>query len=357
MSVMGSELTQRLCPLCGKEVSRTFGGLCKDCYGRLHPLLEVPDSFEATVCKVCGSYRVGDKWTQPRSEDPLLEAAEAAVRRAVRARGNVEEIRVVQAEGILTIAAKGSAIEGMEPYLEEYKGSFRVRWGLCNNCINRKSKREVARVQVRARNRQLTSNEAAAVKRIVERALSRTQRRALDLIEVVELPQGIDLTFSSLESARRVVSELRKSLLATILETRKVAGTDSRGRRAAKLTVRMLLPEFRPGDIIEYGEQLYYVFEVQERGVRVVELRSMSEQRIEGGKALVERSRVVCRREELGQAVVASISPGFAEVVSGEECVQVPLSPRGLPAWAREGERVLVARIDGKYYLLPLGRV
>jgi len=348
-------LRERFCPVCGRHASRYYEGLCEECYRRLHPLLKLPPTLRITICRVCGAYRLGSGWARPRGPDPILQAAKAALRRAARPQGLVESMEVVSFDGRrLRVVAKGRAAEGMELYEEEYECQVRVEWSLCEECIYAKSKREVARVQVRARGRDLSGWEVKRVKELVSEALSSTWRGAIDLIEVVEDGHGLDFIFSSLAAARLAVSALERGMVVHVLETRKSMGMDSSGRPRARSTFRVLLPEFRVGDVIEHGGKLFYVMGFEERSVKALELNTLREVRIRATRRLLEESSVVVRREGGEPVMVISARPGEIQVMSLRDYRTYSIYSERIPLWVEEGGRAVLFSVRGRYYVLPI---
>lgn len=354
MSSKRETLLSRVCPLCGKETKTLYGGLCEDCYRRLHPLVELPRSLDVTLCRVCGAYKQGSSWLKPRSEDPLHEAVGEAITRAIKTHYRIENVTIAKIErGRVSVLVKGSAIEGLQAYEEEYSVELRVHWSTCNDCVLSRSKREVARVQVRAKNRDLTATEVAVAKRAVEQALSSRWRGSLDLVDVIEKPHALDFVFSSLPSAKLAVDALRRELPVTVYRTQKSSGVDTSGRRTAKVTFRLLLPEFRVGDTIEFRGKLYCVTRLSGEGVWAFDLSRSEEVKLGKSKELVEGGRVVLKREEAEPVVVASLKRGNLEVVPLRGGRSLSLNAEHVPPQLREGGQAFLLLIEGKYYVLP----
>ncbi len=347
-------LLSRLCPICGKEVETLYGGMCGECYRKLHPLAELPNVLEVKLCRVCGAYKLGGKWMRPKSGDPLREAVEEAVKRSIRVRGRAERMAVVGIEGErVRVLVSGSAVEGMHAYEEEYTALFRLRWEMCRECALSKSKREVARVQVRAKGRGLTSAEVAAAKEVVKRFLSSRWHGDLDLVEIVEEGGTLDFIFSSLPSAKLAADALRREFPSTVLETRKSMGVDASGKRLAKATFRILLPEFKVGDVIEFKGKLYYVTRLSGEGVWAMDLSRLEEVKLGRGRELIEGSKVVRREEEMEPVIVASLRGSEVEVVALRSGKSFSLHLERLHPQLKEGGSALLAVIDEKYYVLP----
>ena len=347
------ELLTRICPVCGKEAKVLYSGVCEECYRASRRLLALPEVVEVTMCSVCRSYKQGGRWVRPLTDDPLREAVRDSVIRASKHRWKIHSIDVLNVEaGRATVKVTGKLAEDLAPSEEIYEVPLRLRWTLCTECIMAKSKREVARVQVRAKGRPLRSGEIELIKRIVQHSLSQRWRGEADLIDVVEGEGGVDFVFSSLDSARFATAALKRKLFVTILETRKSVGVAS-GKRIARHTLRVLLPEFSTGDVIELDDQLYYITQVTNTVVKALNLSTYAPCSLGSLRALVERGRVVRRREELEPAVVASLTSQAVDVVFLRTQKVATIFPEKPLEWVRGGEPVLVASVKGRLYLLP----
>lgn len=349
-------LLSRLCPVCGKEVRELYNGVCEECFRARWSSVEVPRAIEVTVCKVCGAYKLGGRWRKAAGGDPIVEAVKAEVKRRGKPGARIRSLDVSLVEGDrVTIRVVSTPEGGVAPQEELHEAALHVQWALCSDCIMAKSRREAARIQVRARGRPLTASEVEEVKRIVERGLSARWRGSLDLFEVEEREGGVDFVFSSQPSARLAVSALKRELFASILETRKSAGSVS-GKPVARITLRVLLPGFRPGDVIEFGQRVYYVLEVARQGVRVLCLQTYDERTLSNARQLIERTRVVLRREELESAVVASVTGENIDVVLTRSQSAISFALAKKPGWLIEGRQVMLAFINGQAYPVPLVR-
>lgn len=348
-----NNLLSRLCPVCGSEVKVLYNGVCEECFKASRKLVEVPKSLEVTVCKVCGAYKLGGKWRKTIGGEPVAEAVSSEVKRNSIVRGKILSLDAISVGGDrVRIRVVGVLEEGMAPQEEEHEATLQVHWTLCSDCIMAKSRREAARVQVRARGRSMTASEIEAAKRVVEQSLNTRWRGSLDLFEVDEKDGGVDFVFSSQSSARLAAGALKRELFASLLETRKSLGGQS-GKRKARITLRVLLPHFRPGDIIEFGQRLYYVLDVARQGVKALCLQVYEEHTLSNVRQLIEKSRILLRREELEPAVVASVAGETVDAVLVRHRSTISLVLKRKPNWLIEGEQVMLAFVGDDVYLVP----
>ncbi len=355
MLTMNRGVNLRVCPVCGKQATTFINGLCEECYRQANPLLKIPGPVEVVMCRLCGAYRVKGKWNQPREGDPLAQALETALYNYVESGALVRELRIERIAGNSALAvAYGSTERGLEDYEERYEFTYRVRWSLCDACINAKSKKEVARIQVRAKGRSLTLDEVKELKRVVDKVLSSIQRGHIDLIDVVESKGGIDFLFSSLSTAKTVLKGIEREFPVTILETRKNAGMDSRGKPRAKITYRAMFPEFRVGDIMSYHGKEYYVIGLSNKLVKALSLEKMEKENLAVSRSLIEKSRVICKREEGEAVLVSSVGREEVQVVSLVNSRVYSLFFTGRNPWVKENSHAILFRVSNRLLLVPL---
>lgn len=352
---MDKKIGSRICPVCGKPADAFFNGLCEECYRRTHPLLKILGPVEVTICRLCGAYKVKGKWNRPKESDPLAQALRTALYDCVESRGLIKELHIERIMGnVALVVVSGSAERGMKSYEEKYEFTYRIHWSLCDACINAKSKREVARIQMRAKGRSLTPDEVRRLKSIVDKALSSTQRGYIDLIDVIESRGTVDFLFSSLSTAKTVLKSIEREFPVAILETRKNAGIDPRGKLRAKVTYRAMLPEFRVGDIVSYHSKEYYVLELSGKLVRTISLEKMEEENLRVSKSLIEESRVTCKKEEGEIVLVFSVGKEEVQTVSltNNRVYSIPIVRKN--PWIKEGSHAILFRINDHFLLVPL---
>lgn len=354
MPIMNKGVNLRVCPICGKPASTFINGLCEECYRQANPLLKIPGTVEVAMCKLCGAYRVKGKWNPPRGGDPLAQALETVLYDYVESGALVRALRIEHIAGnSALVVAYGSAERGMESYEERYEITYKVRWSLCNACIDAKSRKEVARIQVRAKGRPLTLDEVKELKRVVDKVLGSIQRGHIDLIDVTESREGVDFLFSSLSTARTVLKSIEREFPVTVLETRKNAGIDSRGKPRAKVTYRAMFPEFRVGDVMSYHGKEYYVIGLSSKLIKVLSLEKMEKENLAVSKPLIEKSRVICKKEEGEPVLISSVGRGEVQVVSLADNRVYSLLFTGMRPWIKENSHAILFRVGSRFLLVP----
>ncbi|HDI31629.1 MAG TPA: hypothetical protein ENF80_02320 [Thermofilum sp.] len=354
------------CPLCGKTVEKLYDGLCEECYRRAHPLVESPDKLiEITLCPSCLSFKLGRKWVVPGSQnDPLREAITRSIKQTLNSK-SVKAVKVVdgidmvltEKSGTLRVAVTGHAHRDMSEYVEEYSVPIKIEYRYCPTCKDIKSKRELARIQIRALNRELTKKEIELAEKVSEeelRSLYERDRGAVP-IEVKIGKKGIDYAFSSHHIARSLALKLQKVLSADLLETHKEIGV-SEGRKLLRITYRLLLPPFREGDVIERSGRLYYVLSISGSSVRLLSLKELSEKTLKLSRGLLDKVKVVYRYEELPIGMIVSVTPPYVQVMSMDEYAVYELYLRRVPLWMKEGGEIRIIKHASELYIAPVKR-
>ena len=360
-------MVRRFCAICGKETDELIDNLCFECYRRLHPLVEVPKEVEVRVCRGCFSYYLGGRWIGPKSEDPLeafREAVNANVRRSIRFKGKVLSLEVSAgplsalprkgAKLPVRLKIRGSANARMPSYEEERVVTISVRYLLCPSCMVVAGGKERAVLQLRAEDRELTSREMKRLKEIVEKVLHelyQTDKGAV-VLDWEEREGRLDVYLASPHAARRLASYIQRKLAARRLETTKVVGF-KRGKPVVRLTVRLLLPPFRVGDIVEFKGNPLLVESIGSRGVKGLLLTTYSRIKVPFTK-LSRGAKLLLKREDLGNAMVVAVNPPYVTLLREPGYQQLELRMEKIPLWVKEGAKVGLAELRGRLFVIPL---
>ena len=351
----------KFCPICGRSVEEDVEGLCEECYAKLHPLLKLPDRVEIVICRNCMSYRAGGRWCAPEGATPyeaVLEAASKAISKALKRARCVERCEIDLEAGergvYLVVEAEGRAHPSMSrSYKETYKVPIRLVYGLCPSCLSLKGKAERAILQVRAENRELTPGEEREIVDLIDETLESMYERDRDAV-AIELERGgyVDVRLTSHRVARRLASEIRKRFPARIKETTKAMKSSRTAGPRAKLTVRVLLPEFRVGDVVRAGSELYYVLSYERGRMRALSLSSYREVLV-SAREVFSKFKLEARREDVERAMVVSISPPFVQLMDLTSYEVFEEYMERIPPWLREGESVGILKLGREVRLVP----
>ncbi|MCD6563846.1 MAG: hypothetical protein J7K23_08050 [Thermoproteales archaeon] len=360
-------MARLFCPVCGKKVERLYNGMCEGCYKKTHPLINIPNKpIDIIVCPICGSYRIGKKWYNPKIQGDFSEIFTKNLSKKLEINGVLKNIKVLddsiasildQKKGSIIVSIEGRVTLELPYYEEKYAIPIKLIFKLCPKCIDIKSKKKMAKIQVRARNRNFTRQEISKVEKIINETLGELYRsdKSAVPVEVTVKENIIDYTFSSQKVARSVALRLKKFLGAELLETFKDAGISDRGRKLSKITYRILLPEFREGDIVGFKGKMYYIVDLSNKQMKLLSLTDYSIRNISLTKSLVNSINVIEKRESISYALVLSIVPPYVQVMCLDKgyLIKEVWLPK-IPKWIEEGKKIGYITIDDSIFLIPI---
>ncbi len=363
--------TERFCALCNKTGVKLIENLCEECYRKLHPLIEVREEvLRVPVCRECLSYVFRGRWSRVKyyrsSEEFLREIISKFLDRVIQIRGEAKEVKfTVENPEVLDLSdlshvtidvvvqVLGRVHPAMDYYWESAKFKLQIVPEVCPVCRTVALKRERAILQVRAKDRALTADEKKEIVSIVSSFTQQLLRRDREarIVEVRESENYIDIIFPSASVVRSVAHNLRKHFVCEVLETQKVVGMSSSGRPVTKVTVRVLLPPFREGDVIvDRGGRVLYVVSIHGRKVKALDLERLDVVSLSRDEAM-NITRVISR-ESFSRGLVLSVQGAYVQVLRYSDCKTVELAISRSDAVEPKKE-VLLVEVNGKTYIIP----
>ena len=259
------------CPSCGRLVDRLIEGLCEDCYVERHPLVEYSGG-ETLRCKYCGAVFLKGKWARERGEQVFLKV----LREKGKVVGKIEhvDVRDFTDYAELSLTLYGSPHPEILPRTLKYDLKISFRLDICNVCMEKLSKREVAVLQIRASPRPLDVEFKKKILHVIEQELLKLKNKNIGFISSIkEVASGIDIYTTSANLARhlaRVVHELWPSYA---METAKLVGVRD-GRKVYHMTYLVRLLTYKAGDLIILGGSEKVVTELNNKYIGVRDVKS-----------------------------------------------------------------------------------
>ncbi len=343
------------CPKCGKMTSVLINGVCPECYREESPLVSLPSSMEIRVCRICGAVEAPNgKWVRKSLEDVIREYVE----NNMHVSGILDTLEVEYDGGDYARVTVYGRIHPDVPqrFREEHVVKIKKHYIVCPSCVKVISKKEEARIQIRAYNRELTQAERRRIREIAEKSLYRSWRRgrAAQPIKVDEGSQGIDIVLASRETARELVSALSSRMFFDILETSKDLGVDESGRGKRRVTYRLLLPPFREGSIVEYKNKPYLVERIRRDRLTVRSLLDLAETRLGITKRMYTDFKVLGEIGSLEEGMIVSVDPPYVLVMSLRDFNSFEVRLSGGFNMIMPGGRVRIFRHGGRVYIIPV---
>jgi len=346
-----------VCPSCGRETDALVGGLCPDCFRANHPLVVQRKEIKIEECRICGALRLGgSKWLRNlgRFEEEVLRR----ISTFADVRGEVQELSLNLERGVLRLKVLGKADEELpESYVEVHELRFRISRTICESCFGYVSKRKSAIVQIRARGRELTQEERKIIKNALSALSSHSTSRGLEYVpvEVKEEAFGMDIYFSSSTAANEFVRVLSGRLHFDVLETSKLIGVTNSGKEKHRLTIRLLLPPFKRGDLVDIGGKLFLVDSIASGKIIVRDLVTFERNSLPLSRLNLNTLRVQASSEDLEEGFVISNDGTsiYVMTASNREVLEIPVRNDRQAALLAPGSRVGILRRAGETIVVP----
>lgn len=256
------------CPSCGAPVepgardpAGSGGELCADCYFERFELVDTPDRVELTVCPTCGAVEQGRRWVDVDAEDYVDIAVDAVADRvevhvdAEDFRWEVRPERVGETE--FKIHAHFEALVRGRRVQTDRTVPVSIGHGTCDRCGRAAGDYHEAIVQVRAAGRTPDPDERAGARDAVDAYLAEREDagdRNAFVASIDEDDDGIDVKVSTSQIGRAVAERIVRRYGGSVSDSRRLVSEDGDGERLYRMTYTVRLPEFRPGDVIDVGD-------------------------------------------------------------------------------------------------------
>ncbi len=296
-----------ICPKCGKDTKRLIDSLCQECFFESSDLVKVPQVLHAQVCSNCGAHFNRGRWTNDYDideivirtvEDELLihEKAED-IELYIEPRQMTPHLYRVRVEVDATIIG--------ERLHQQVETEVRIGRMACDMCSRISGGYFESILQIRATNRRLNDEEKKECMAIVNSILKRMRKkgdRMAFISNSIDDREGIDLYMGSANASRDICKEVVSELGGTFSESPNLF-TRKDGKDVYRITFALRLPEFMPGDIIEFGEN---VIEVRKFGKNVTGTNLISGSKYLSKPDEIQDAKLVGRREDAVRTVVVA---------------------------------------------------
>ncbi|MHA2290402.1 MAG: NMD3-related protein, partial [Promethearchaeota archaeon] len=290
----------RFCAECGALDKALHENFCQDCYWKFHSSANPRSlSLNFTICNECYAIKLPSGWTYLNHIDEIpLEIGNSAIKFL-----NVDDQTYVDIKEIspadwtnpkpeftITYETISDTIEEFEEHREEHTFDISIGRGVCKVCVSKKSGSASTVVQLRAKNRKLTESE---VKKYTEMALNISQEHLSNnptayLSDIFENHGGLDYYFGSQFTAENFITLLQKHIIGHKEINFKLITEDKKGQRVYSITYLFRIPEVKPGDIIDYKDELHNVVTINNKSVILRNLVDRTKEHVHDWKKLVK---------------------------------------------------------------------
>ncbi|MBN2110903.1 MAG: NMD protein affecting ribosome stability and mRNA decay [Methanosarcinaceae archaeon] len=344
-----------ICPRCGKDTERLIDGLCQECFFESSDLVKVPLVLHTTICSGCGARFSRGRWTNDLNIDEIIVQT---VEDELLIHEKADDIDICIEPGQMTphlyrVRVKVSASLMGEEVSQEVGAEVRITRMACDMCSRVSGGYFESILQIRATKRRLTDDEKKKCMSIVSSVLERMRKRGDRMAFIsnsIDDREGIDLYMGSANASRDICRETVAGLGGSFSESPNLF-TRKDGKDVYRVTFSLRLPEFMPGDIIEFGGK---VVEVKKFGRNVTGTDLMTGSRFISKPDDMQGAELLARREDAVKTVVVATEKDELMLLDPETFETVTIK-RPLLFTAEAGDEVPAIRTRNGVVVLPEG--
>jgi len=265
------------CPRCGDPVDleqpqrrpdRQSGGanartapLCDACYFDEFDLVDAPDRIEVQVCARCGAVHRGNRWVDVGAQD-YPDVAVDEVSEAAGVHVDADEVSWEVApeqvdETTVNVHTRFTGVVRGTPVTEEVPVPVKFSRETCTRCGKIAGGSYAAVVQVRAVDRTPTDEELATARAVAESYVADREAagdREAYLTQIREVPEGLNLKLSTNKLGQGVAKRVVAELGGGFTDNETLVTEDEDGTAVYRVTDAVRLPKYRPGELIDPGD-------------------------------------------------------------------------------------------------------
>jgi len=315
------------CIVCGKESDYK---ICGKCFSERNRLLNL-QKFEIEVCSRCESVKTQRGWVKK----DLKKAIEEKI---------LEEMQLFPDFRLenLEIAEKVLIASG-EIYGEKVSVSvplnYRIHRIACPRCSRKSGGYYEAIVQIRARGRELKSEDLSIIDKITREIIEESSGEKDFILKVEEKESGIDLYFGSRKIGEKVSRRVAQELGGSVSVTKKIH-TRIDGRDVYRYTYLVRLSEAEENDVVLKDGKICVVKNAKmQKGMEIMTGKSVN----------IRNSRIIAKRDSMDWGIITNLDEHIAEIMDSSGRIILVPKPYG----AEIGKEVLIFEFEKKKYAFP----
>ncbi|MFP4655427.1 MAG: 60S ribosomal export protein NMD3 [Methanohalobium sp.] len=296
-----------LCPKCGNETDVLYENVCKSCFFDQFQLAKLPHVIHVKFCSKCGSVYYQGVWSDVDNlEETIIRLVEDELMIHEYASNLDIYFEPQQLTPYMFLVRVGiDARVNDLPVNQELETEVRIGRESCDRCSRISGGYFEGIVQIRSTNRVPDKSEIEECMRItndvVNRMYEKGERFAF-ISKSVESKHGIDLYIGSSNTARQICKQIESELGGKFTESPTLFGQKD-GKDIYRVTYSMRLPEFKPGDIIEYKGR---IIEIKNIGKRITGIDLSDGTRFAENHGKMNGAVLVTNRDNTLTAVLVS---------------------------------------------------
>ncbi|MCH7660475.1 MAG: hypothetical protein IH933_07755 [Euryarchaeota archaeon] len=258
------------CPRCGDPVEDAERpelpgapaagetGLCNVCYFEDFELVSAPEKLTIRVCARCGAVHRGNRWVDVGAAD-YTDVAIDAVSDSLGIHLDAEDVAwQVEPEQVdqntIRMHCLFTGIVRGEPVEEQVVVPTTISRETCTRCGRIAGDYYASVVQLRAKDREPTSEEREAIKEIshaVVEEMEETGDRNAFVTEIDDTADGVDVKVSTTKIGKKISQRLVNRFSGSFDSSETLVTEDEDGNEVYRVTYAIRLPPFTRGDIID----------------------------------------------------------------------------------------------------------
>lgn len=227
------------CVECGRK-GKTYDGLCIDCYIKKHKFFDFPSEINIEVCKLCNSYKIGNKWRKGEIHKEIEKYLIENLRTEIECEVSFDENNILRIKG---------NFEGKDIKAEK-EIKLKEKYITCPKCSLKKGGYYEAIIQIRGANRR-------NMKKIDNLIIKRIEEGESYIMKVEEVKGGKDYYIGNKKIAERIAKELKEDFSCTMKSSKSLVGIKD-GKRISRYTYSIRFTKYE-GKFIKIDGKIYKV--------------------------------------------------------------------------------------------------
>jgi nonsense-mediated mRNA decay protein 3 len=245
----------------GSGTGRREDLLCDACYFERFDLIDAPEQVQVRVCASCGAVHRGNRWVDVGATD-YTDVAVEAVSEALAVHVDADEVAwAVEPEQVdpttIRMHCTFTGVVRGTPVEETVTVPVNVSKETCTRCGRIAGDYYAGTVQVRAEGRDPTPGEterAAEIAHEVVAEMSETGDRDAFVTEVSEVDGGLDVKVSTNKIGGKVANRIVSEFGGSVSSSETLVTEDGDGNEVYRVSFAVRLPRFRPGEVVDPGD-------------------------------------------------------------------------------------------------------
>ena len=346
-------MSQIFCPKCGKDVDKSYDGLCKSCFLDQITLFECPTVLQLKVCPTCGAFFNEGKWILGEPEKIILSVIEKELKINKEAKNIDISILPEFSEYIINVLVKiKSEIRGADA-LDEKEIEIRLKRESCLRCSRISSGYYESIIQLRAKDRIPTQKEMNHCEKIEYDSIDNIEKKdPLAFVSKIDmLKEGVDIYIGSKSAARQISKHIIQSLGGDIIESPKLVGKRG-GKNIYRITYSVRLPRFVEGDILLLSNNIILI-EHYGKKIKVLDLKTGLNHFYD--IKFIEDATLICNKKDAKKTVICMEDKKEIQILDPDTYKPITIS-KPLFFNSKDGKDINVIKNSKGVFLIPSGK-